>query len=29
MSGANLSNSEFQVDGSAFTYSEMESCVRL
>jgi hypothetical protein len=29
MSGANLGNSEFQVDGTPFTYSEMESCVRL
>ena len=29
MSGATLANSEFQVDGTGFTYSEMESCVRI
>ena len=29
MSGATLANSEFQVDGTGFIYSEMESCVRL
>jgi hypothetical protein len=29
MSTTTLSNAEFQVDETAFTYSEMESCVRL